>query len=600
MWCWISPGYSGQLCDNLICILGSLNAYCKLANIFHSCRLNESKVSQPTEKTVSFGSITAHPSFSTPLTVPPSDPKQCFTPDISFHTPYDGEEGEVKTDVVTSCVIDSHMPILSVFVKEKTTTQLAGVDASSVDTVDTTTIDATTVDAPTVDAPTVDAPTVDAPTVDAPIVDTPTVVAATVESSNVDTPNVIAATVESSNVDAPTVDAPTVVAPTVVAPTVVAPTVDAPTVDAPTVDAPTVDAPTVDAPTVDAPTVDAPTVDAPTVDAPTVDAPTVDAGTVHIAVVVPATDDCSSVDKSDTSKMDDVLLLAESRLNTGVAGIGGDCEPTRHHSKEGGEMDTGLVEQGKLLLVSEEAPGEVQCSMADNGDLDQPVMASKDLANDVVMNEEKNGGSHEKREESDMEGKGVMIETTTTSVSTKQCQDEEFEGEWTDTKEILSECTFYSDAEAPDEAADVFGPVDDDSLSSRVRHLIKASFTAPPVPPKLAPSADSVPLMCPEPPPLPPKVPIKTYRRRHQKPSPSKEENVDLGVLVSKILSVASLVAEVVKEMKRESGSFSRQVSVSTSLTDVPVGAAADYMKTMKPLQFGEEYCRSWYIVTSC
>ena len=123
----------------------------------------------------------------------------------------------------------------------------------------------------------------------------------------------------------------------------------------------------------------------------------------------------------------------------------------------------------------------------------------------------------------------------------------------------------------------------------------RETLDPPPVPPRLTSSTLFPLLLCPNPPPLPPKVPIThkkrghLFRRKIQKVSP-KEENVDLAELVAKILSISLQVAEVVSELQRESGSFSRKTSISTPLAETPEGAAAAYMKAMKPLQFGEQY----------
>ena len=68
---------------------------------------------------------------------------------------------------------------------------------------------------------------------------------------------------------------------------------------------------------------------------------------------------------------------------------------------------------------------------------------------------------------------------------------------------------------------------------------------------------------------------------------PSNE--VDLDRWVRTILSVSDEVAGVVKKLKREAGSYSRQTSSSTPLTEIPEGAAFTYMKKMMPLQFGKK-----------
>ena len=95
------------------------------------------------------------------------------------------------------------------------------------------------------------------------------------------------------------------------------------------------------------------------------------------------------------------------------------------------------------------------------------------------------------------------------------------------------------------------------------------------------------------PPPIPPRAPIapkkKLYALRRKPPKPSYKDNaVDKVEVVAKILSVSAQVAEVVLRLKEECGSFSRQGSISTPLTDSAEGAGAAYMTAMKPLQFGE------------
>ena len=94
---------------------------------------------------------------------------------------------------------------------------------------------------------------------------------------------------------------------------------------------------------------------------------------------------------------------------------------------------------------------------------------------------------------------------------------------------------------------------------------------------------------------LPPKMPMVSKKlalsRRLEKASrPAKlsSDEADLVELVNKILSVSEEVARVVKALKKEAGSYSRQTSTSTPLTETPQEAAYAYVKAMKPLQFGE------------
>ena len=94
------------------------------------------------------------------------------------------------------------------------------------------------------------------------------------------------------------------------------------------------------------------------------------------------------------------------------------------------------------------------------------------------------------------------------------------------------------------------------------------------------------------PPPIPPRAPIpkKLYALRRKGPKPAyKSDAADKVEVVAKILSVSALVADVVKRLKEESGSFSRQGSVSTPLTEASQGDGEAYMSAMRPLQFGEE-----------
>ncbi len=96
--------------------------------------------------------------------------------------------------------------------------------------------------------------------------------------------------------------------------------------------------------------------------------------------------------------------------------------------------------------------------------------------------------------------------------------------------------------------------------------------------------------------PLPPKLPVASKKMALSAHRPEKASRVaklssdeaDLVELVNKILSVSDEVARVVKALKKEAGSYSRQTSTSTPLTETPQEAAFAYVKTMKPLQFGE------------
>ena len=89
-------------------------------------------------------------------------------------------------------------------------------------------------------------------------------------------------------------------------------------------------------------------------------------------------------------------------------------------------------------------------------------------------------------------------------------------------------------------------------------------------------------------PPLPPRGRLGLYRRAAKAPPKLTSEETDLVELVRKILSVSEEVAAVVKELKRESGHYSRQASTSTPLTETPLETAFAYVKAMKSLQFGE------------
>ena len=97
------------------------------------------------------------------------------------------------------------------------------------------------------------------------------------------------------------------------------------------------------------------------------------------------------------------------------------------------------------------------------------------------------------------------------------------------------------------------------------------------------------------PPPLPPRVPIVSKKfsplQRQEKPvkvTRLTSDEADLVELVNKILSVSDQVTRVIRELKREAGSYSRQTSSSTPLIETPEGEAATYMAAMKPLQFGK------------
>jgi len=106
-----------------------------------------------------------------------------------------------------------------------------------------------------------------------------------------------------------------------------------------------------------------------------------------------------------------------------------------------------------------------------------------------------------------------------------------------------------------------------------------------------APSTKFFPLPDSPPPPIHPRAPIpkKVYALRRKGPkSAYKNDAADKVEVVAKILSVSALVAEVVRKLKEESGSFSRQGSVSTPLTEASQGDGEAYMTAMRPLQFGE------------
>ncbi len=96
------------------------------------------------------------------------------------------------------------------------------------------------------------------------------------------------------------------------------------------------------------------------------------------------------------------------------------------------------------------------------------------------------------------------------------------------------------------------------------------------------------------PPPPPLSQAASTTKKTHVKKSSEEgsklpSDEVDLVRLVRTILSVSDEVAGVVKKLKREAGSYSRQTSSSTPLIEIPEGAASTYMKKMKPLQFGKK-----------
>lgn len=95
--------------------------------------------------------------------------------------------------------------------------------------------------------------------------------------------------------------------------------------------------------------------------------------------------------------------------------------------------------------------------------------------------------------------------------------------------------------------------------------------------------------------PLPAKLPLASKKslsaHKPEKPPRSAKvssDEADLVELVNKIISVSEQVARVVKALKKEAGSYSRQASISTPLTETPQEAAFAYEKAMKPLQFGE------------
>lgn len=356
-------------------------------------------------------------------------------------------------------------------------------------------------------------------------------------------------------------------------------TVDTPTVD---VDAATVDAATADVAAVDTTTIDAGTVDVDTAtvdaDTATVDAAAVDTATVDVATVDTTTVGTATVDAPtvDTATIDAATVDVTS----------GNAEA---HSDETVERyDKGNEEDDPTSLDYEKIISEVQTLMDEGSKF---IMITKDI-NGTIKGEKGKGYEDECSKEE------VKVECFGSFVPAEQGQDKEFQ-ETVPSTTLLSQSSPSSEVVSEvNEVENVPASASADSASLTIGPFPpllppKMVPTPPGPPPKLDPSILPPLLPCVAPPPLPPKVPLAPKKRTHlfrrkiQK-APPKEENVDLAELVAKILSVSLEVAEVVSELKKESGSFSRQTSVSTPLTGTPEGAGAVYMKAMKPLQFGE------------